>query len=294
MKVPLFIAMTISICLSGVLHNDSTLHFSKVHQMCVDNFQNFSKHREAVSALVCGARLQDQHIHSLFVKSQLLHLLIVSGSHLVFLDQLMGFFRIPFFVRFFMCLIYCFACNFEAPVVRALGANLLRGLFKIYGCHLPRDREPLLSSLWCLLIKPQWAQSLSFMMSWCASLSLNGPFKGPVALAATSYVLMWAPILWISSSHPIGIAFNLFLAPLLSFVLFPLALSTLILPTEAVFNWVFDILLLALEHLTQGLPPPRESLVAWPFLTLWLWVLSFHFLFYWRRRVQITAQIAKP
>lgn len=286
MKIPLIIALSVSILLHLLLLNYSPSERATIHQICVDNFAKPIKHKEALQALACGARIQDPQTVLLFAKSSLLHLLIVSGSHLIFVDQVLGFLRIPFFVRFLLCLLYSFACNFEAPVVRALGANLIRGLWAYFRCHLPRDREPLFSSFWALLVKPDWALSLSFMMSWCASLSLNSPLRGALSTATASYVLMLAPILWITTSHPVGIIFNLFLAPLLSFVLFPLALSTWLLPTEDLFSFIFEKLLLALEALTQGLPPQREPPQSWSFAYLWLWVMSFHVFFYWSKNAK--------
>src|SRR5262245_6137827 len=76
-----------------------------------------SPYRALYAALVCGVSLPSGHEKQIFVDTGLIHLMVVSGSHLVFIERLTGF--LPNSIRLVLGGAYAFLTGFQAPVMRA-------------------------------------------------------------------------------------------------------------------------------------------------------------------------------
>src|SRR4051812_13509506 len=56
-----------------------------IHKICANRF-NKSPQREFHSAIVCGSDLTSQTLYDAFRRTGLIHLIVVSGSHLIWIE----------------------------------------------------------------------------------------------------------------------------------------------------------------------------------------------------------------
>ena len=145
--VGLCLILMVFICLSSWVPflSPDILAFS-LHEKCLQ-FSSFqSETADIYKALVCGHRLPKGLIKETFVKSGLIHLMVVSGAHLLFLERLWKSINLPFFRTggiLFLLILYALTANLHPPVLRALFSFLpparLRGFspghfsFNIHG-----------------------------------------------------------------------------------------------------------------------------------------------------------------
>jgi len=176
-------------------------------------------------ALICGINLPASQAKQLFVDTGLIHLMVVSGSHLVFLELLLAF--LPRGGRLFFLAGYCYLTGFQAPVVRAffkrwLGPQLKERL-ALTGLQIEAA-----AVLLVLMIYPEWLTSRSFLMSWMCGLALCAPPLVPrfkyLDLALKAYLFL-LPFCWAS---PITVAWNTLLAPVVGLLLFPSGLVAMV------------------------------------------------------------------
>jgi hypothetical protein len=153
--------------------------------------------------------------------------MVVSGSHLVFLEILTVF--LPVRIRLTILAAYCYFTGFQAPVVRAfLRRTLSRPLTDLSG--LTSLQIEAAAVIVALALYPPWLGSRSFLMSWMCGIAMCSPpiFKKfrhlDMALRAYLFLL---PFCWAS---PVSVAWNTLLAPFVGLILFPLSLGAMILP----------------------------------------------------------------
>ncbi|WP_350159272.1 ComEC/Rec2 family competence protein [Bdellovibrio sp. 22V] len=223
-------------------------------------------------------------------KTSLIHIFVVSGSHLILLDQLLSILRIPVFLRFLFLGGYSLAVGWQAPAVRAFLGLCLREFFRRKKHFFPADLVVLLTGLSVLFLFPAWWNSLSLQMSWCAALALGVPellrLRGSMAriLAAqfSIFLFMSAPLWGLGSLHPLGLLYNLFLAPVVSYVLLPLSFLAVLFKGLCLtfFDKVMTSFTFVLPLLAEPVQIVRGSPPSVGFLWLWilLWHLVFHFL----------------
>ena len=179
------------------------------------------------SALICGINLPAGQAKQLFVDTGLIHLMVVSGSHLVFLEILLGF--LPRGGRLGFLGAYCYLTGWQAPVMRAFLRRWIGPWLKLRSGLTSLQIEAAAVVL-ALLLYPQWLISRSFQMSWMCGLALCAPPLFPrwphfdLALKAYAFLL---PYCWAS---PSSIAWNTLLAPFVGFILFPACLLAIVIP----------------------------------------------------------------
>jgi len=223
------------------------------HQSCLSRIPSESLANSDLKALVCGENFSARADSELYVSTGLIHLFVVSGTHLLLLEKFLGHFIFHFhrFNKFLilLCLfIYVLMCDFNPPIVRSFVS--LVGGFLLVKCQLnwPSSFRILLVGLMTLLINPAWISSISLQLSWLAglvvSLQLTYFKKENFLWQQSLYFIFLFPILiFLCVPSPFIILVNLFFAPMLELILFPLGLIVCIFPfTYVLFDRVIEVL----------------------------------------------------
>lgn len=212
-----------------------------------------SVHFELYSGLVCGTNLPPSVDKQAFLDSGLIHLMVVSGAHLLFLEALLAKFSAA--VRLPILMFYCWFTGFGPPVVKAFTHRLFEQILK------PRHWRPLqveaVAVVCILIIRPSWIVSRSFQMSWMCSLAMYLPrYLRWRALdqSLKAYVMLFV----FTGASFLSIAWNTLLAPFVGMILFPICLSVMPFPFFlGAADRVWDVFLWILSH------GPRSSPFEW-------------------------------
>lgn len=284
------LALILSISFSPVLLNNTSALANIFHRKCVQILPSHVKEHAALSSLLCGEKITDVNLKEKLQKTSLIHIFVVSGAHLLVIDQLLSILKIPVFVRFFILSIYSLATGWEPPAVRALLTMLVRGLLRRLRLYFPDDLEVLLAGFVTLALFPPWWSSLSFLMSWCASLALcsssllptKSAVKKVVLTQVSIFVFMLAPLWGLGPLHPLGMIYNIVLAPLVTFALMPLGALTVLIPsTGFLFDEAVQVFRLSIMNLSDPITEKGGLLLSTP--SLWLWILFLHVFFHFVR-----------
>ena len=256
-----------------------------LHSLCLQQMDHGKDYTFFYEALVCGKNLPEGNLKVSFIKSSILHLIVVSGSHLLFLEKIcLVFLRNATLARYLL-LIYTFVALLQAPVVRALFSLYLRHFAKARKWFWSQTQLSLISGTLCLFFFPHWSVSYSFLLSWCASLALafisdhQWP-KKPLGQATFLYVFFLFPLSFISHPHPLAILFNAIITPFVGFLLFPLAILSFLFPfLVEVIQFFLSLFFHVLENLSFELPLVRKDkgLDGFSYLALWLYLFIAHF-----------------
>ena len=259
----------------------------ELHLLCLRQI-NDSKSSYAFfyEALVCGKNLPEGSLKESFIKSSILHLIVVSGSHLLFLEKIIKGLVRHRLLSELLLLLYAGVALFQAPVSRALLHLYLRHLAQSRKWFLSQTQLSLLSGTFCLFLFPHWGQSYSFLLSWCASLALacisdhQWPQK-PLEQATFIYGFFLYPLSFISHPHPLAILFNALISPLVGFLLFPLALAGLVFPfLRKSMDFLLSLFLQSLDSLSASLSIVKKDMIFGEasLLPLWIYLLVAHFI----------------
>lgn len=247
-----------------------------------------SKYQFFYQAIVCGKKLSVNNIKDIFIKFSLIHLIVVSGSHLIFLDfilhKIIIFSKKKEFIIFVLLFFYLLLVNLQAPVLRAFFSLILVYINKKNKLFWPQTYITLISGLITLALFPKLINSYSLILSWTAALSLAilNQFNFTKNLFIKNlfiYTFIFPVIILISSPHPWGISFNAIMAPIIGFFLFPISIIAYILPhanflTDIIIDYILKILLLFdFNYQSKNLSFFLKNYFAY----LWLYILSIHF-----------------
>jgi|GEM_PF-1292254 ComEC/Rec2-related protein len=279
----IFLALNLSNITTSELLNNTTALSSKFQKKCNDILPTQQDISTPLASLICGEKITDQDLAQNLSESSLIHLFVISGSHLLLLDELLSILSFPLFVRSWILLSYTLVAGWQPPVVRALFGWGLRKFPTFQSLHLPTDLVVLFTGLFTLALFPDWIESKSLLMSWCASLALTvpGTFKvrgslNKILLMQICIFIFMIPCLWgFGSLHPLGLLFNLLLGPAVGFLLIPLGALAIVAPST---GFLFSGVLTAFNELMRGLTDPivlpkGEALSV---EMLWLWVIALH------------------
>ena len=144
-----------------------------LHGLCLEQTSHFNHSVEAASALVCGHQIESVNLQSIFASTGLIHLLVVSGSHLLVLDQGLSFFRLKPALKLSLLFLFVLVCEMNPPIMRSFIALVVAEFIKSKKWVWSSNFKQWFTSILCLLINPMWIFSLSFQMSWMASLCID-------------------------------------------------------------------------------------------------------------------------
>ena len=257
----------------GFLFLDLSSLSREMHGICLKQLSFNSSFPDIYKALVCGKRLPYGEIKQLFVKGGLIHLAVVSGAHLIFLENLWLKLPLPKTIKnnglSLFLIFYALINQFQPPVLRALFSVFFRQISQKLKLFWSPEGVTLLSALACLVYNKEWINSSSLQLSVLASLIYSIP-KSSLKKAFFIYLAL-LPILnrW-QSLHPLTVLINWILAPVISGFLFPLSFLSPFLPFLYKINDFLWMLFLKLLEIAKFLPPDT-ALIKYQLPKDWTW-----------------------
>lgn len=290
MLIITILALLSSFVSSSDMLDNSSQYTQKLHKICVDFLISTSSEPENIQSVLCGSSITDTQLNFNLSKTSLLHLFIISGSHLVILDSLMTRAKIPFVVRHLFLLVYSLITKLEAPVLRALTSLWFQQLLKKLNLKFSSDLKVLCAGLFTLIININLWDSRSLQLSWLAALGLcmsliptKNIFYKVILSQIAIYVFLLPALYGFGNLHPLSVFFNLTIGILLGVFLIPTALIAALIPSA---YFIFESLLDAIHwtsiELTHPIQISKHSLLSNQII--WLWIFSLHIFFIFIRK----------
>lgn len=247
----------------------------RMHYMCESSVGQTTRWRTVYQSLVCGCPFSpDENVENL-QKLGLIHMFVVSGSHLILIFTLLSsvFLRFRIWGRSVLwvtVIAYCWICQSQPPVLRSLIQISLSEICDRRKWFWSPPYRILWASCVCLFLFPSLVLSFSFQLSWVASLAQQQSFqrsylraKGlrrEVLTCLRSYFYLLIPLSSLAGLNPVSILANLFVAPLFEIFLFPLVLIAS--PFSLLQRWIdapLDWFFLLISQWGRNLPYPEPS-----------------------------------
>lgn len=253
-----------------------------LHSQCL-NFTPESLNKEIYSALICGNKLSSSDFSQNLKNLGIYHVIIVSGSHLIFLSILVEKifsstrFRKWKFITLPLLSLYALTTGAEPPVVRALLGLIIDSYQKRNKLFWSQNEVIFISVLISLALFDPWKRSYSLILSYVASVSLSlSKEKNPIHKNLKIYILILPFLLPLSAPHPLSFISNMTLSPLIAVILFPLSFLSFLLPY---FHLLVDPLWNAFLKVCAYAGPELPSLnkVSLSISYLWSFVLILNF-----------------
>ena len=253
-----------------------------LNQICLE-WTNLTKtYKPIYQALVCGQPLLPGSLQDSFRQTGLIHLMVVSGAHLIFLERLI----LKFFpshsalqrLAWPFLFLYVLNCLCRPPVMRAFISLALHQICLRKGLNWNPQQRVLYTGGLLLVLFPQWWNSFSFFLSWCASLAISLPFQSLWKKHLFIYLFLSGPLQKFTSLHPFSVLSNFLLAPLIFSWAFPLSFLSLIVPPLIPLMdlfWLYALKLLNLVAPSFYMPPQMDLWIPSSFL-LWIYLFLFH------------------
>lgn len=247
------------------------------HEKCLQLSSLQSELTDIYRALICGKKLPQGWIKETFIRNGLIHLMVVSGAHLLFLERLWKNLNPPLFQSSgVICLLtlYALTAKFHPPVLRALLAFLLLKINHSHKLFWSPSLITHLSGLLCLVHSPEWVFSPSLHLSWLASLAQNTS-SSPLKKSLLTYIII-LPICnrW-QFLHPFTVFINWMAGPFIGSVLFPCSLLAVLFHplcsfTDKIWEGVLSLLFLLQRFI------PHSHPIKWSVSEqgIWIYILS--------------------
>lgn len=246
---------------------------------CVELSPQKFANAQWISAVVCGKNPARNQDYDLLQLSGLLHLIVVSGSHLVLVEQVLSFlfnrFHFRFLIKIIFLTAFAFMTGFQAPVVRALVAQLLNHLQNSWKLFWSGPAVTLFAGIMTLMMAPEWWNSLSLQLSWLAALALQAfAARSSVKQQFAIFVLMFPLLMQIAPPHPVSIIYNLICAPVVGLVMFPLSTLAMVFPSalsfvDLLWTWFFKFL-----AITLPVSVPADPIRIFPPWFVWIYIFT--------------------
>lgn len=247
-----------------------------LNSICIEASPD-SQWKYAYEGIVCGVPLKNSDFKSHLITTGLIHLIVVSGSHLLFLGAFCEKFCKKKSLVTALLIFFTLLTNLQPPAVRALISIFLDGFSKRYFLFWTKSQHVFVSGIITLLCFPNWITSISFVMSWSASFALaTNQFQNHrIRHHAWVFLILFPIFLPLSPLNPISIFANLVFAPIIGTILFPVSIlgffPWLIKFTD--FLWTsFDF---AIQKFSTIAPDPMDPIPV-PFFFLWGYLFSLH------------------
>ncbi|MBE8221461.1 MAG: hypothetical protein HAW60_01900 [Bdellovibrionales bacterium] len=271
-----------------------------LHNFCL-SFSKPSPYEGLYQSLSCGKKLSSD-LYSLFAKSGLIHLIIISGLHISLIYRFLNYIQKKIFflpkiitvsVNLLFLLLYTFMLNISAPALRAYLFQIVRLVNANYKLHWPPSYLILISVLLSILFKPTLWASMSLLLSWTAIIIiyflqqvLTHPlipkvYKQPLLRITIQGILLYLflfPILsQFNNIHPFSIFVQLLFTPLLLFLLIPLSILQYFLFSNLIFtDYLWKTFFLLLNPM-QGMLASGPIAEKRPLLYFWIYAVSLQF-----------------
>ena len=246
---------------------------TKFHSLCLENLNFKTQLADIYKSLVCGKKLPAGDIKELFVQGGLIHLTVVSGAHLLFLEKFWKKLPFPLFLKthglFIVLILYALASRLYPPVVRALFSFFLFRLSQFFKLFWSAHFITLLSGILCLIYQPSWVYSFSLQLSLLACL-LQNISKSFIKRCFFIYLFILPIINRWQALHPLTVLINWTLAPLISSLLFPLSFLSPFFPSLYTLSDSLWGLFLQILKIIQILPS-QSPLMKWFIPEQWIW-----------------------
>ena len=246
-----------------------------LNQICLQRVSAEDTWTLVYSAIVCGERLPEGSLKKTFISLGIIHLMVISGAHLIFLEKAWGLLP-PF--RFKNSLLACFLLTYSLsaglnpPVLRALFSLLLSRLNQELKLFWSPYLKVCLSGLLCLLCQGAWFHSLSLQLSWIASMGMSNPYFSRLKSCVITFILILPVVSSWSSVHPFSIIINWLLVPLAGSILLPFSLLLIPFPFIRPFvNFLWECFLYGLNFL-RPLVENQGIQLDWAFSSFGMWV----------------------
>lgn len=270
----------------------SLLH--PLHQLCIDRVTN-SQLPHFYSAIICGENLsRSDSIVQLFMATGIYHLLVVSGSHLIFMEQMIlkwgGYKKLVHLIPLFA---YACLCLLNPPVFRSFIQLALSFINQRRHLFWTQEQSIFYCGCLCLLLFPDWFFSFSFALSWAASLSLC--FTNKIFAQHCFIYISMLPLL--KNASPLVILYNWILSPVFSAILFPISVLTFIVPhLNSLTSQVWDMFFMILQRLPHSVV--SQELNIPPLHFIWLYIGGLHFILqlyalYFSRRESLLKEFGR-
>jgi len=282
-----FFALLLPFGLSFNMPNYLAELSSPLTNWCIGNIPK-GEFQPLYTALCCGVSLpKSSPQFQLFRHLGLVHLLVISGLHLLILEK--GIYYVlqkqPVVSRLspFILVVFVAVCGFAPPVTRAYFQRLINLVFKRW----PPSLTVLLTGSLILCLFPSWFRSLSLQLSWTASLLLC--LRLP--LMTTSfliYVGLCPYLLPLGVAHPVNLFVTGWAGTIILIPLLVCAWSTFLIPQlQSWSDSLCQTLIHFLKLIQHQLPPPINSSMSLDHRWLWLYLFTLHLgIYFWEVRRQ--------
>lgn len=264
--------------------------FYPFHLRCLQSVPDHIRSVESLQALVCGKNITDPRQAELLIATGLIHLFVVSGSHLLLLQkylQKLCNVKILILIALFF---YCAICKFNPPIFRSFILLMLVFVTDSIALELKSENLVLISGMLCLILSPAWSNSLSLQMSWIAALTLViiskfFAHRSTVFKNSLFYLHYLTTFYFIGIPSPVSIGISALLTPFLEYILFPLALAVYVAPfLGQTFDFILEKLNLILSQLEMSVvfrPYDSEKVI----ILNWILICALHFFLSQTRKV---------
>jgi ComEC/Rec2-related protein len=253
-----------------------------LHTQCL-NITPETLYSNIYAALVCGEALDSSPLTQNLKNLGIYHVIIVSGSHLIFLSSMLEILFGRFssklrYAAFPILFIYSLATGFQPPVVRALVSILINAFQQQKKLFWNQNEVIFISLLTCFALVSPWKNSYSLLLSYVASVSLSLTSKNnSITKHFLIYCLLFVFLLPMAAPSPLSFLSNLLLAPVIGVILFPLSFLAYLIPR---FYLLVDPLWKIFLYLCSAAGAELQSLDKFPISLFTLWILAISMNFY--------------
>lgn len=247
----------------------------ELHQSCLRQAPK-NEHKFFYQALVCGKNLPVNGDVFRLKKLGLIHLMVVSGAHLMFLVQMLKTIlptKTFYYLRLPLSFLFVMNCQFKTPLLRAWLHYAISDFNSLLRLFIPSSTVLLLSVLICLSHQPEQFKSVSLLLSWLASLGIQKG-KNPFTQSFLIYIFTFPILLSIYPLSIWSILINTFLAPPIGWILFPVSLLSFffkfLIPLT---NQLWSLLFYLLEWVSIAFPKTLLEPYKLPELLYWMYAL---------------------
>ncbi len=271
------------------------LHFisNSMHNICLNLLPQNPKTQATLQALICGHNFENFETAHLYTSSGLIHLFVVSGSHLILIYKTLNYFFEKLNVKkskkyiYLILFIYAAVCLFNPPITRSLIGLFVFSFLKTKIKYWSTDYTLLLIGVICLILSPVWISSISLQMSWLAALSIEVcrrylSSKNDLFQQIPFYLFYCITFSALGFPQFAVVVIAFFLTPVLEYILLPFAFLVLAFPfTDPAFEIMMTSLNFLLSHFELSV-----SLMTTPFensISLnWILIFLIHFILHFK------------